>query len=280
MNDQDWLAFLKWALPQLELRWEGFRKVRGQIRKRIKRRMVDLGLANLAAYRSRLEGDPGEWRLLDECCRVTISRFFRDQAVFDCLGRHVLPEIAARAGTQGRDVNVWSAGCASGEEPYTLKVLWDLELAYSLSDVAINCVATDIDARMLARAQSACYELSSLRELPPHLLEQAFIHSGTQYCLKTRHREGVSILKQDVRSEAPAAWFDLILCRNLAFTYFAPRLQSKILGRMLAQLAPDGYLVLGSHEHLPGEFSTLVALSEFPQILKKTTHSGAAIAKF
>lgn len=280
MNEQDWLTFLQWALPQLELRWQGFRKVRGQICKRITRRMVDLGLAGLAAYRSRLEDDPGEWQLLDECCRVTISRFFRDPAVFDCLGRHVLPEIAARAATQGRDVNIWSAGCASGEEPYTLKLLWDLELAYSLSNVAINCVATDIDPCMLARARSACYELSSLRELPPHLLQQAFVRSGTQYCLKARHRQRVTILKQDVRSEAPAALFDLILCRNLAFTYFAPRLQSKILCRILGQLAPNGYLVLGSHEHLPGEFPTLVALSEFPRIFKKATHSEAAIATF
>lgn len=108
MNDKDCTTFLQWALPQLSLRWAGFRKVRGQVRKRLKRRMNDLGLADLADYRARLEADPAEWRVLDECCHITISRFFRDKGVFEVLRRHVLPEIAARAGQERRDARIWS----------------------------------------------------------------------------------------------------------------------------------------------------------------------------
>ena len=98
--------------------------------------MHELGLGNFAAYRARLEADPTEWRILDECCHITISRFFRERDVFEVLRTRVLPDIAARAEREGRNVQVWSAGCASGEEPYTIKILWDVEVAsaYPLSE--------------------------------------------------------------------------------------------------------------------------------------------------
>jgi chemotaxis protein methyltransferase CheR len=76
------VAFVQWALPRLDMRWTGFRKVRGQVCERIKRRLKELGLEGYAAYRQRLETDPQEWRVLDECCHITISRLFRDQDVF------------------------------------------------------------------------------------------------------------------------------------------------------------------------------------------------------
>ena len=73
MNDMDCTAFLQWALPQLDLHWPGFRKVRGQVCKRLQKRMSELGLNDFAAYRSRLAADPAEWQVLDECCHITIS---------------------------------------------------------------------------------------------------------------------------------------------------------------------------------------------------------------
>jgi chemotaxis protein methyltransferase CheR len=106
--DTDCTTFLEWALPQLELRWPGFRKVRRQVCKRLAGRMRDLGLANFAAYRARLESDPVEWRILDECCHITISRFFRDKAIFEALRTRVLPDIAARAEREAYNVQVWS----------------------------------------------------------------------------------------------------------------------------------------------------------------------------
>lgn len=269
MNDKDCTAFLQWALPQLSLRWTGFRKVRRQVCKRLKRRMDDLGLADLAAYRARLEADPAEWRVLDEFCHITISRFFRDKRVFEALCRHVLPEIAARAKQERRDARIWSAGCASGEEPYTLKILWDLEVAKSCPGVALSLIATDVDTAMLARARNSCFEATSLHELPVHFIGQAFDQVGSLFCVKPQHREGIDFLLQDLRSEAPALLFDLILCRNVAFTYFAPPLQEQVLARVLAQLLPDGYLVIGAHERLPGDKAPLTPMAGAPQIFLK-----------
>src|SRR5262249_5469574 len=127
MHDPECTAFLQWALPRLDLRWAGFRKVRKQVRKRLKRRLQLLGLPGFVAYRDLLAANPEEWRALDDCCRITISRFFRDRQVFETLCDRVLPEMARRATSQQRDAQCWSAGCASGEEPYTLRLLWDLK---------------------------------------------------------------------------------------------------------------------------------------------------------
>jgi chemotaxis protein methyltransferase CheR len=270
VSSQDCTVFLQWALPQIELRWPGFRKVRNQVCKRLRARMRDLGLKDYSAYRARLEADASEWRILDECCHITISRFFRDRGIFEAVRRIVLPDIAARARREGRAAEVWSAGCASGEEPYTVKILWDIEIATVYSGVSLSIVATDVDDAMLARAREGCFEPTSLHELQPPLIEQAFDRVDTRYCIKTEHRAGIEFLDQDLRTEMPPRHFDLILCRYVAFTYFAEPLQRKVLAGMLERLHPQGYLVIGTHEQLPGDIPELAALQGAPQIFQKS----------
>jgi chemotaxis protein methyltransferase CheR len=265
----DCTVFLQWALPQLSLCWPGFRKVRRQVCRRLKQRMRDLGMDNYSAYRERLEADPSEWRILDECCHITISRFFRDRGVFEVVRRQVLPDIAARARHERRDVQVWSAGCASGEESYTLKILWDIEVANAYPGVSLSIIASDVDKAMLTRCRAGCFEPTSLHELPPPLIEQAFNRVGGQYCVKSEHREGIEFLDQDIRIATPPRIFDLILCRYVAFTYFAVPLQRKVLARMLERLRLQGYLVIGTHERLPNDMPELVVLNRAPQIFQK-----------
>jgi chemotaxis protein methyltransferase CheR len=220
-------------------------------------------------YRKRLEADPAEWQALDECCHITISRFFRDRHVFDTLRVCVLPDVAAVARREGREAHVWSAGCASGEEPYTLKILWDLEIAHSCPGVSLSLVATDIDANMLTRAHGGCFNATSLHELPPHLIEEAFGRTGDRYCVKSRFREGITFLAQDLRARTPIGPFDLVLCRYVAFTYFAEPLQRQILANILSQMLPGGYLVIGTHERIPSRDLGLTPLACAPQILQK-----------
>src|SRR5215210_7494288 len=128
MREDECAAFLQWALPQLRLRWAGFRKVRRQVCKRLRRRILELRLETLEQYRGQLEADPHEWAVLGDLCRITISRLYRDKRVFDFLGGVILPELAKTAFLQFRPIRCWCVGCASGEEVYTLKILWDLEV--------------------------------------------------------------------------------------------------------------------------------------------------------
>jgi chemotaxis protein methyltransferase CheR len=224
----DCVAFLQWALPRLGRRWPGYRKVRRQVCRRVRRRAAELGLGSLAAYRVHLERHPDEWRVLDGLANVTISRFLRDRGVFEYLRAEVL-----RPG-----LRVWSAGCASGEEPYTLALLCD----------GLDVLATDVDGAVLRRAAAARYPASALRELPPQLREQAF---GADGVLDRRYRDRVAFARHDVRDDPPPGPFDLVLCRNLAFTYFDDAVQRATLRRIASVTAPRGVLVIGAHEQLP-----------------------------
>ena len=251
MNDRECICFLQWALPQLQMRWPGFRKVRKQVCKRLQRRLHQLNLPNTAAYRAYLAANPNEWEVLDSYCRITISRFYRDRAVFDYLRQSLLPELARTAiADKQNELRCWSAGCASGEEAYTLNILWALSMQSHFPDLALHIVATDVDANLLERARIGCYPFGSFKDFPHEWLLRAFTLSQQQLCIRAEFREGIEFLKQDIRSQSPEGSFHLLLCRNLAFTYFDLPLQLKVLQRLVRHLLPGGSLVLGSHEEL------------------------------
>jgi len=261
VTDTECVEFLQDCLPRLGLRWAGFRKVRGQVCKRIRRRLKDLDLGELDAYRGYLAEHADEWRRLDGFCRITISRFNRDRGVFEALASGPLPVFAGRAAAERRPLAAWSAGCASGEEAYTLKLMWDFDLGARFPGTAIDILATDCDAVLLRRAREACYPGGSLRELPTRWRAAAFERRNGAYCLCADFRSGIAFRKQDLRTRMPGGSFDLILCRNLAFTYFAPPLQERVLHRLLRRLRSGGALVIGGHETLPGKAARL-GLSE------------------
>jgi chemotaxis protein methyltransferase CheR len=244
---------LRWALPRLGLRWPGFRKVRRQVCKRIARRIEELGLADVAAYRERLERDPEEWPALDALCRITISRFYRDRTVFEHLATAVLPALAAAAVARGEPtLRCWSAGCGSGEEPYGLLLLWAFRLADSFPGLSLAVIATDADEQLLERAARGCYPPGTLRELPSEWICRAFARDDGHRCLRPAFRQRVVFLRQDIRSAQPEGPFDLVLCRNLVFTYFEHRLQQRTLMDIAAQMRPGAALVVGKGEMLPG----------------------------
>ncbi len=262
MQDSDCVEFLQWALPRLKRPWPGFRKVRTQVCKRIDRRWKGLGLPGPQAYRDYLERHPAEWELLDRLCPVTLSSFYRDKAVFDFLGATLLPQLARDAREHGaRDLHALSIGCASGEEPYTLMLAWHFCAAPMFRGITLRIVATDVLHALLERAHKACYPSSSLKRLPEAWRAQAFEQTAGRYCLRPEYRQGIEFVQQDVRTALPDGRFNLILCRNLVFTYFDESTQRQILERLLTRLLPGGALVIGHRETLP---SGTVGLAPWP----------------
>lgn len=247
----DCTIFLQWALPQMKMRWAGFKKVRKQVCKRIRRRMKILDLQNFGEYRSWLTTHHSEWNELDEMCRITISRFYRDWAVFDFLKDEILPRLAQRATLEKRPIRCWSAGCASGEEPYTLSLIWYFIFKENFPELDFQIIATDVDAQLLDRAKTGCYTSGSLKGLPGAWLDKAFSIKENSYCIHARFGENIEWLQQDIRTSFPTGMFDLLLCRNLVATYFEPALQIAIYNKMKSILRPGGVLVLGCHEKLP-----------------------------
>ena len=190
MSDAACVRFLQWALPRMRLHWPGFRRVRGIVCKRVARRLRALGIADLETYRALLEREPAEWPALEALCAIPVSRFWRDRTVFAALERAVLPELARAARAAGRaTLDCWSAGCAGGEEPYSLSLLWHARLAQRFAGLGLRVLATDIDAAQLARAERGCYRASSLKELPSELRAQAFERSGELFCVSDALRK-------------------------------------------------------------------------------------------
>ncbi|UCG53230.1 MAG: methyltransferase domain-containing protein [Candidatus Latescibacterota bacterium] len=270
MTDRECTEFLQWCLPRLRLRWAGFRKVRRQICKRLTRRLCELGLPHAAAYRTYLSSHPNEWKTLDTLCRITISRFYRDRGVFDTIGRKILPTLAEKALTDKEpQIRCWSAGCGSGEEPYTIHMIWRLRVAPKLdSDLPIRITATDTSRILLDRASNARYTGSSIKDLPTKLRDAGFVKSGDGYTVRENFKENIEFLEQDIRSESPDGTFHLVLCRNLVFTYFEPTLQSEVLERIVRKLVPGGFLIAGIHEKIPGGIADLVPHEKTPGIYR------------
>ena len=265
------IAFLQWALPHLGLRWPGFRKVRGQVCKRLRRRLEALGLPDLAAYRQRLEQDAKEWQVLDGLCRITISRFYRNRGVFDLLRVEVLPALCqdlARAGQQS--LRCLSLGCCGGEEPFTLGLIWHFDLAPRFPGMSPEILATESDPKSLARAALGCYSAGSLKDLPAGWREAAFDLEDEDYCLRSEFRRAVRFLEQDLRDGMPAGLFHLVLCRNIVFTYFDEDRQRQSAANLAEQMPSGGILVLGKHEHLPSDLPGFETVSAHLAIYRRT----------
>jgi len=271
MKNLDCVQFLQWALPRLQMRWPGYRKVRRRICKRIDRRMQQLMIEELAAYRTYLEAHPAEWRTLDTLCPVTISRFYRDKAVFSVLEQQLIPNLIRQAIDRGqRTLKVWSAGCASGEEAYTIALIWQLQLQQHFPGFELEILATDLDPAMGKRIAEACYPHSSIRYLPELWRYQAFMRQQNLYSLKPEYRYPITFRVQDIRCSLPSGRFDLVLCRNLVFTYFSTELQRQVTEQINKVIQPGGALVIGCHESLPERTKGFEVWYEPQRIFQKT----------
>ncbi len=272
MKDRDCVNFLQEILPQLQLRWSGFRRVRRQVCRKLRNRFLQLELESFAGYKKYLLDHPDEWLNVDACCRITISRFYRDGIVFQQLSQ-ILPILVQLAQQRGDDnIRCWCAGCASGEEVYSLKLI---EHFHQSCLKPLQILATDIDEYLLSRARRACYPKGALKELPDFWLPRAF-DRDREYCLKSAFQEGIKFEQQDIRKQMPDGLFHLILCRNLAFTYFEPILQQEVLQGILSRLVPEGFLVIGKKESLPidetGQLLKLFSLGIYQKRMLGTFH--------
>lgn len=277
MIDIECVRFLQWALPRLHMRWPGFRKVRKRVCKRLSRRLKELGLPDSDAYQQYLSRHPEEWQTLERFCRVVVSRFYRDKRVFETLAATVLPELASAAlATGDKSLRCWSIGSASGEEPYSLAILWRHWLAARFPELEFSILATEVDPGLLARSEKACYPFGSIRNLPAELRDAAFNQTKDHYCLQPAYQTMVEFRQQDIRIAMPNGRFHLILCRNLVFTYFDEAQQAKILSELQAKLLPGGWLVLGVRETLPAEANGLSVMSKRLGLYRKESDAEKA----
>jgi chemotaxis protein methyltransferase CheR len=226
---------------------------------RLMRRLRDLGLPSFREYYELVMQNPDERVQLLDAVSTNETHFFREPRHFELIGQTLAPQWARElASGQRRQIRVWSAGCSSGEEPYSV--------AMTLLDALparppVDILATDLSTRMLARAEEALYPAAKAREIPAHHLKKFMLRG-------VRTREGLVRPTQEVRDlvrfrrlnfndgSYDAGTFDLILCRNVLI-YFNAETKARVVGRILRHLAPGGTLLVGHAESLTGMCASL-----------------------
>jgi len=245
--------FLREVAPLLGLQWRPFQR-RG-VRRKVERRMTEIGVSNFEEYLLKIRKDPGEQRNLSQILAVTISRFFRDKEVFQTIGQSILPVLLKEEDKE--ELRIWCIGCASGEEPYSLLLLWKEGFESAWPMICFSIVATDIDEHMLARAKEGKFKKSSLKEVPEEIVRSFFSTENDFYLLDGTIREGIEFKQHDLLREEPFLGMDMVFCRNLAFTYFSKGSQIDVLKKIAISLKENGYLVIGKDESIPLTYPTL-----------------------
>ncbi len=216
------------------------------ILRRLQRRMVATNSENLRAYLRVLQRNPDEYQRLVNSFLIKVTEFFRDPELFDYLRDHILPELLPVAQRSG-ELRVWSAGCATGEEAYSLAILIGEALGDELNDLTVRIFATDLDASAIAFARRGVYPATALAQVPPALVARYFTPMDGAYEIKKAVRGLMVFGQHDLGQRAPFPRIDLALCRNVLI-YFTPDLQRRALQLFAFSLRDGGYLALGKSE--------------------------------
>ncbi len=248
--------------------WNGFRKVRKGVKKRLRRHMQALNCPNLGSYLKKIEEQPEERYRCEQCLTVTISRFFRDRQLWAHLQAQVLPVLIQRF---PNGLNAWSAGCANGEEAYSLSILWEEMSPIQTGGTSLKIWATDADAVCMQRALNGVYSISSLKEIPESWKDRWFqkVPGKRQRQIDGHLRKRIQWHFHQLFDPPLQGPFHLIFLRNNLLTYYqGVELQEAFYG-ILESLEAGGIVVIGSHERIPPGVVSLQKDSTCPWIFFK-----------
>ena len=218
----------------------------GLVVSRVGKRMREIGVGSFREYIARIEDDPAELREMIDRLTTNKTSFFRESAHFELLRTRALPSWG------DRDVTIWSAGCSSGEEPYTIAtVLYDYAQGGAPNG---RILATDLSHRVLAKAKEGVYAAEAVRDIPSQTLGRHFERrrdgGAEKFAAREHLREIIRFGKLNLMEEWPMKGpFDAIFCRNVMI-YFDRETQERLVQRFARLLAPNGYLFIGHSETL------------------------------
>ncbi|HUH66025.1 MAG TPA: CheR family methyltransferase [Syntrophales bacterium] len=241
-------------LERLGLSWKGYVRVRKVVKKRIVRHMQELGVEDIDYYLQALE-HPMILREAERLMAVSISSFFRDNDLWQELEGEILPGIAAR---HPEEIHAWSAGCAMGQEAYSLAVLWDMLKKNLGSPPSLLIWATDINPDYLKKATAGVYGKSSLRRMLEEIRKTYFpkCEDGLNFCVSGSLKENILWKVHDlIKEEPPRERFQIIFLRNSVFTYYREDLQALAFRKALTCLDEGGLFIVGKREKPPENIS-------------------------
>jgi len=253
---------------------------RSSLMRRVNRRMNQVDVDNYQDYLDHLQVHPDEFTALFNTILINVTSFFRDPDAWDYLRRDVLGELLAarRADTP---IRIWSAGCASGEEAYTLAISLAEALGSEVFRDRVKIYATDVDEEQLDQARQGTYGEHDLQSMPRELVERYFEPTGKRFTFRKDLRRSVIFGRNDLVQDAPISRIDLLTCRN-TLMYFNAETQSKIIRRFHSALTDGGVLFLGKAEMLLSHGSLFTPIDRkrrvFRRVRRTTRPAGAIFA--
>jgi chemotaxis protein methyltransferase CheR len=236
--------------------WDLHRFKENYLKRRVTARVRALGLQSWGEYAVCLD-DPLELEKLRDRLTVNVTEFFRDSDVWEELEQVLMPELALQASKQsGQELRIWSAGCSSGEEPYSLAILAQEAAVQLRPKPAVRILASDLDEAILAKAKEGRYPEQSLAALSLQRRNENFSADGAAWSVLPKLRESIVFRRHNLFADPPPPELDLVLCRNVMI-YFSRDLQQKLLRGFHAALRPGGYFVTGKTETVLGPVRSL-----------------------
>ena len=232
----------------------------GTLQRRIERRMAlaSIQIRDIDRYLAILRSDPGELDVLAKDLLINVTNFFRDSKVFDVLADRVIPDLI-RSQPPDHTLRIWVAGCSTGEEAYSLVMLFREQITAAKLNVRLQIFASDVDPDAVAVARAGLYSETIEADVTPARLARFFSKEDSGYRVSAELRGAVVFTVQDLLADPPFSRLDLVSCRNLLI-YLEPEAQSKVISLFHFALRNRGILVLGSAEyigHIEGRFEVV-----------------------
>ncbi|MFJ7793770.1 CheR family methyltransferase [Pseudomonas sp. NPDC096950] len=249
---------------------------RATVLRRIERRMQVTAQPDLAAYYHYLQSSPEETKALLADMLIGVTNFFRDREAFEALERDVVPQLvnaAISAQPEKEEIRVWSAGCSTGEEVYSLAMLLNDQMQLESSQATLQLFATDIDERAISVGRSGLYPQAIITDVPPTRLRHYFSKEDQHYRIRKELREKVLFAKHSLLSDPPFSHMDLIVCRNLLI-YLDREVQREILQMFHFALRPGGFLFLGTSESADACHDLFAPVDKRNRIFRAKTGAG------
>lgn len=227
------------------------------IKRRLVSRLSICGCANYTDYVKYLNKYPEEYKKLKDFITINVTRFFRDKRTYDYAFSTILPQIITEKENQAvKRINIWSAGCSIGEEPYSISMMLYELLGSRLKQFSPTIFATDVDDEAMKEAMVGEYGKEAFSETDSRFMEKYLIplQGGERYSVKPEIKSIVTFKHQDMIHDKPLASIDLIFCRNVLI-YFDITTHDIVLGNFYEALKPGGYLVIGGSESIHGEMA-------------------------
>ena len=246
---------------------------RSTLTRRIRKRMAEVQVTDYVDYRDLLETDADEFTHLFNTILINVTSFFRDADAWKSLQRDVLPVLLAQTDPE-EEIRVWSVGCSSGEEAYSLAIVFAEELGIEECTRRVKIYGTDVDEEALQTARSGVYAPEAVESLPPEIRQKYFDDTGTKFAFRSDLRRRVIFGRHDITRDAPISRLHLLACRN-TLMYFNTETQSQIVDRFHFALREDGYLFLGKAEMLLADSDRFELINMRPRIFRRRPGAAA-----